>query len=426
MLALQSLAGIFLLAGIAWALSENRSSPPWRLLLAGIILQPVLALLLLKAPFVRELFLLVGDMATALQDATKAGTSFVFGYLGGGDLPFEASNPTGLFVLAFQALPLILVISALAALLYHWRVLPFLVQILARGLQKAFGIGGAAGLATAANVFIGMVEAPLLVRPWISRINRSELFMIMTAGMATVAGTVMFLYAGFMSASLDGAVGHVLVASLISAPAAIMMAGLMIPPARDAAGTGSAAESGDLMKSPFSSSMDALVAGTMQGVQLLINVTALLLVFVALVWLANRLLGLVPLGETSLSLEMLLGYVMAPIAWAMGIPWDQAVDAGALLGVKIILNEFLAYLQLAGTSGEVLDDRSRLIMTYALCGFANFGSLGIMIGGLTAMAPERRAEIAALGLRSLVSGTLATCSTGAVIGLLSALMEIRG
>jgi CNT family concentrative nucleoside transporter len=406
----QGIIGIIAFPLIAWILSENRQDARLRTVMLGLAIQIALAALLLGVPAIKNAFLALNGIVTALMDATRAGTSFVFGYIGGGTLPFATTGAGTTFNLAFQALPLILVVSALSALLFHWRILPKIVEAAAWLLGRSFSIGGALGIGVAANVFVGMVESPLLVRPYLRNLGRGELFVLMTAGMATVAGTVMVLYAGIIGPVVPGALGHILTASILSAPAAITIAQLMVPLGAPTPGRIEIADDGNAMA--------AITRGTMDGVGLLINVIALLLVAVALVSLINAGLGLIPeISGAPLTLERMLGWIMAPFAFAMGIPWSEAVQAGALLGIKTVLNEFLAYLQLAGLGDEAMSARSRLIMTYALCGFANFASLGIMIGGMTTMCPERRDEIIELGGRTIVSGTLATCLTGAVAGL---------
>ncbi len=418
-LVLQSAFGLVAFSAIAWAFSENRRGASWRVALAGIGMQLALAALLTRAPGARALFEGLGGLFLAIEQATRAGTRFVFGYLGGGRLPFEEPWPGAGFVLAFQALPIILVMSALSALLFHWGVLQWLVRGFAWLLRRAFAIGGAVGLATAANVFVGMVEAPLLVRPYLARLSRSELFMVMTAGMATIAGTVLVLYASLLAPLIDGVAGHLLTASLISAPAAITVARLMVPPGGDERGERA---DGDIAwpGGEARGAVDAVTRGALDGLTLFLSIIALLVVFVALVHLVNQVLALLPeVAGGTLTLERLLGWAMVPVTWAMGIPWEQASAAGALMGIKTVLNEFLAYAALAKLPSGALDARSALIMTYALCGFANFGSLGIMIGGLAAMVPERRGEIAGLGLKAVLSGTLATSMTGAVIGVLT-------
>jgi CNT family concentrative nucleoside transporter len=389
-----------------------------RILIAGVGLQVLIAGLMLNVPAARAAFDWADGLIAALQSATSAGMRLAFGYLAGGPAPYEAVRPETGFILAFQALPLILVISALSKLLYYWGVLQRIVFAIGWVLQRSLGVTGPVGTSAAANVFVGMVEAPLLVRPYLSTMSRSGLFATMTVGMAGVAGTVLALYATILEPLLPGAAGHLVVASVISVPAGLMLSELMVPdptplsPDREAADI--------ILDDPPHSSMDAIAQGTREGVELLVNVTAMLVVMVALVALANQLMGLLtmPFG-TKLTIEGVLGGLFAPLAWLLGIPWAECGKAGTLLGVKTVLNEFIAYLQLAQIPGNVLSDRSRLILTYALCGFANFGSLGIMIGGMVAMVPARRAEIVSLGAKTIVSGTLATMMTAAVVGAMT-------
>ncbi len=415
---LQGLAGLIAIPLIAWLLSENRKyivgNGLTRILVIGMVLQFLIALLLTKLPAAEALFLGLNELMLSLEQATLKGTQFVFGFLGGGETPFETSNPGANFILAFRALPIVLVISALSALLHHWRILPWLVKSISTMLQRSMNIGGALGLASAANIFMGMVEAPLLVRPYLARMSRAELFALMTTGMATIAGTMLALYASVLGGVIPNALGHILTASLISAPAALMLALIMVPQQQSHT-------PGEMTENlPYSNSMDAITYGTIEGLKLLANIVAMLIVLIALVSLANQLLGLLPdVFDAPLSLQRLLGWLLSPLAWLMGIPWQEAQTAGALLGTKVILNEFIAYLNLAALPADSLSERSRLVLTYALCGFANLGSLGIMIGGIGAMVPERRSEIAGLGLKSIVSGVLATCLTGTVIGIIS-------
>ncbi|UCH52571.1 MAG: nucleoside:proton symporter [Pseudomonadota bacterium] len=409
---LQGFFGIGVLLVGAWAFSEDRRRFPWRHATVGLAIMVALAAALLKLPFLKDFFLGLSYLLAALERATQSGTAFVFGYLGGAPLPFAESGPGSAFVLAFRALPLVLVVSALSALLFHWRILPWMVRGVARLLQKALGIGGALGVGAAANVFVGMVEAPLLVRPYLARMSRAELFAVMTCGMATIAGTVMVLYASLLGPVIPGAMGHILSASLLNMVAALVVAAIMIPP--PAQGTAGDVEAPQATHG----AMDAVTQGTLAGVQLLLNIVAMLVVLVALVSLTNVMLGLLPdIGGAPITLQRALGLIMAPVVWLAGVPWGEAQVAGGLMGTKTILNELLAYSELAQLPPEVLSPRARLIMVYALCGFANLGSLGILIGGMGTMVPERRAEVVALGMRSIVSGTLATLLSGAVVGL---------
>lgn len=409
---IQSLFGLLCFIAIAWICSENRRLFPWRLVLAGLGLQFLIALLLLHLPLFQTVFLWLNSLVIALEESTRAGTAMVFGYLGGGTLPFEEPFPGAAYVLAFRGLPMVLLISALSSLLFYWKVLPRIVHFFSVCLRKSFALGGAEGLGVAANIFVGMVESPLFIRPYLDKMTRSELFTLMTCGMATIAGTVMVLYATILGEVIPNVMGHILTASLISAPAAVVIAKVMIPE------QGATTEGGMVRDDNLNGSMDAVTQGTIQGVQLLIQIIAMLIVMVALVELVNLILASLPLPGSPVTLQKLAGFVFAPVAWLIGIPWQEAMTAGSLLGVKTMVNEFVAYLQMSQLSPGALHDKSLLIMSYALCGFANPGSLGIMIGGMGAMAPRRRQEIVGLGLRSLLAGTLATCMTGAVAALL--------
>ena len=410
---LHHLTGITILLVLCWLLSERRANVHWRTVVAGLVLGLLLAAALLKLPALRALMDALNDGANALERATAVGSSFVFGFLGGGPLPYAETAPGASFVLAFRALPLVLVISALSALLFHWRVLPLVVRGFAWVLTRTLGIGGTVGVSAAANVFVGMVEAPLVVRPYLARLSRGEMFMVMNCGMATIAGTVLVLYASILGRVLPDALGHLLVASFVATPLALSVAALMVP------GTPTDDAQIELPRED-PNSLAAITRGTLDGLQLLLYIVAMLLVFVALVALANMILAVLPaVAGSPLSLERLLGWLFAPLAWLVGIPWSETGLAGSLLGKKTVLNEFLAYVDLAATPADQLSARSRLLLTYALCGFANFGSLGIMLGGLNAMLPaDRHAEVAALGVKSVLAGLLTTCLTAALVGLL--------
>jgi len=399
---LHALAGLACLIALSWAASEDRAAVRWRVVASGLVLMVALAALLLLVPPLRSAVFSLNAALDVLERATQAGAQFVFGPL---------ADPAQPFVLAFRTLPLVLVVSALSALLFYWRILPLVVRAFSRLLEKTMGIGGAVGLSAAANVFVGMVEAPLVVKPYLAGLSRSELFMVMVCGMATIAGTVMALYGSILGPVVADAIGHILIASIVATPAAIVVSALMVPGPMT---VDEAREIGQL----DASAMDALTRGTVEGVQLLLNIVAMLIVFVALVYLVNAALGLAPaVGDAPLTLQRILGWLFAPLAWMCGVPWAEAQAAGALLGTKTALTEFIAYVDMAKLPSEVLAPRSKLLMTYALCGFANFASLGILIGGMGAMVPERRAEIVGLGMKSIVAGTIATCMTAAVAGL---------
>ena len=409
----QAVIGILVFLTIAWLISEKRKMVKISTVVTGVAVQFAIAGLLLYVPVFKRFFLLLNNVVLALDSATRAGTSFVFGYLGGGPPPFMMQDPGANFVLAFQSLPLVLVIGALSSLLFYWKILPYVVQAFSFALRKTLNIGGALGLGASTTIFLGMVEAPLVIKPYLKNLTRSELFSMMTVGMACVAGTVMILYATILNGVIPDPLGHILVASFIHVAAAITIARIMVPETKEET-------AGRLMpQRGATSSMDAVVKGTSDGLHLLLNIAAMLIVIVALVQLANVLLAVLPnfMGQP-ITLQRVLGFIMAPVVWLFGIPWRQAQVAGALMGTKTILNELLAFLDMAKLPVTALDSRSRLIMTYALTSFANLGSLGILIGGLGSLAPERRDEVVSLGMNALVAGTLATCMTGAVVGIL--------
>ena len=414
MLQAQSVLGLVVLLLIAWGVSERRRLGAWKVALTGTALQLVLAAAMLKVPVIAGAVGAVNGLVTALEAATTAGTSLVFGFLGGAPLPFEETQPGASFVLAFRGLPVIIVVGALSALLTYWRILPLVVRGFGYVLERSFGLGGAVGLASAANIFVGMVEAPLFVRSYLNRLSRSELFVLMATGMATIAGTVFVLYSIILSPVMPDAASQLLVASVISAPAAITIALLMVPPdAPPLEGSVSLPREDD-------GAMEAIVRGTEQGLKVFLSVVAILVVAVAMVHLANAVLALLPnLGSAPVTLQRIFSWPLTVVAWLLGIPWSEAPSAADILATKIVLNEFVAFLELVALPPEALTPRSRLVLVYAVCGFANFGSLGVMIGGLTAMAPERRAEIVGLGMKSIVAGVLATCVTGCIVGILT-------
>ncbi|HEY2591692.1 MAG TPA: nucleoside transporter C-terminal domain-containing protein [Steroidobacteraceae bacterium] len=410
-LRLQSALGLASLLLLAWLLSERRRSVSWRFAATGVLVQFALALLFLKTPFATTVFGAVNRAVLTLQGASVAGSTFVFGFLGGGPLPYLETRPGASIALAFRFLPLVIVISALATLLTYWRVLPALVKAFASLFGRLLGLGGAAALASVANPFLGMVESSILVRPYIERLTRSEIFIVMCVGLAGIAGTVLVLYATLLAPIVPDAAGHLLVASVLALPIAVVIARIMIPETEPAT-------PGDLALPDVHGSVDAVMLGTRQGLALFLNIVATLLVFVALVHLCDSLLALLPsVGGQALTLERLFAWLFSPIAWLIGVPWSEAPTFASLLGTKTVLNELVAYTSLAGLSPGALSERSRLLATYALCGFANFGSIGILVSGLATMAPKRSAEIAKLGFRSLIGGTLATCATAAVVGI---------
>lgn len=408
------LFGIVVLLGLAFLLSENRREIRLRTVLGGMALQFVLAVVLIDFPPSRHLMLGLNRAVDALQQATDAGTGFVFGYLGGGSLPFLETRQGASFILAFKVLPLVLTISAISALLVHWGILQAVMRGFSTLLRRSLGLGGALSLGAAVHVFVGMTEAPLLIRPWLSRMERGEIFALMSCGMAGIAGTVMVIYGAILRPVIPDALGSILSAAIISTPAALAIAAIMIPfgdPGPD--------ESRLTLPDPPRGALDAIVRGTLDGMAPLVGIATMLIVSVALVALVNMAMAQLPdvLGAP-VSLERIASVPFRPLMWLIGVPWAETATTGALMGTKTILNEFVAYLKLAALPADALSEKSRLIVTYALCGFANLASVGILVGGMAAMVPARRHEITALGMRSLVSGTLATCTSGAWAGIL--------
>jgi CNT family concentrative nucleoside transporter len=410
---MQAVAGYFLLLALCWALSENRCAIPWRTVIGGLLLQIGIAIILLHLAPARAAILLVDRGVDGLQRATDAGTAFVFGYLGGGALPFAEAHPGASFILAFKILPLVLVISALSSLLLYWGLLQRLTAAFAWLLARTLGVGGALALGASVHIFLGMIEAPLLIRPYLARLQRGEMFALMSCGMAGIAGTMMVLYSAILKPVLPDALSSILIASVISTPAALAVASLLVP-----FSAGEREAEITLQEKP-ASTLDALVRGTADGIAPLVGIVTTLLVAVALVTLINMALGKLPLPGGTLTLQGLFALPFRPVMWLIGVPWRESGAAALLMGTKMVLNELVAYLHLAALPPDALSPKSRLIVTFSLCGFANFGSLGILAGGMGAMVPERRGEIVALGMRSILSGTVATCLSGAVAGLIT-------
>ena len=409
----QSLLGLGLILVVCWALSEDRSRFPWRLALGAVAVQVLLVLGLFGIPGARAVVRGINAGVDGLAAATAQGTQFVFGYMAGGAQPYDVTNPGALFVFAFQGLPLILVISALSALLWHWQILKWITRGFGFIFQKTMGLGGASALAVAVNIFLGMIESPIVIRAYLDKLTRSEVFLMIVVGLATVAGSTMVAYATILREVLPNAAAHVLVASIVSAPAGVLLARIMIPEKKGQGGY--FADYGSLLK--YDSSIDAISKGTMDGLTVALNISAILIVFVSFVAIGNGLLSVFPdvLGAP-LTIERVLGGVFAPLAWLIGVPWAEASQAGYLLGVKLMLTEFIAFIQLGGVPAEAMSERTRMIMTYALCGFANVGSVGITVTGVGVLMPERRAEIIGMVWKALLAGFLATCMTAAVVG----------
>ena len=408
---LQIIIGFIGLILIAVPFSDNYKIINFKFIAYGILAQIVLAVVLLKVPFIISVFEVMGNGVVVLQEATVEGASFVFGYA-----PSDSAGPyrSLLETFAFGVLPYIIVMACISAILWYWGILPFIVNLISKACQKLFNIGGPVGLGAAANIFVGQVEAPLLIRPYVSKLSNKELLILMTAGMATVAGSVMVALISILEASFsdENLIQHFITASILSVPAAIMYANIMIP----------SNEITDFNENKvpkvYKSTMDAVTRGTSDGTSIAVSVGTILIAVIALVYIVNSFLGLISYQfGFDLSIEIILGYLFAPIAWLMGIPWSEAIIAGELLGIKTTLNEFVAYPGLAALENGELSDKSKLITFYSLCGFANLSSVGILISGITAMAPERKDDLINVSFKALIGATLASCMTGLIVGI---------
>lgn len=416
LLNLQSLVGLFVIIGLCWAVSENRKAFPWKLTLGAVAVQALLILATFAIPGSQVVLDAINNSVRGLEQATAKGTQFVFGYLAGGEQPYAVENQGALFTFAFNVLPLVIVISALSALLWHWKILKWVTLGFGKVFQKTMGLGGASALAVAANIFLGMVETPLVIRAYLDKLSRSEIFLMMVVGLGTVAGSTMVAYATILSTVLPNAAGHVLVASIVSAPAAVLLARIIIPEK-----PGEGGENADYSSSlKYDSGIDAIVKGTADGLMVVLNISAVLITFVAFVALANVIIGNIWLGGEPLSVERVLGVLFAPVAWLTGVEWSEASKAGWLLGVKLTLTEFVAFIELGKIPAGEMSERTRMLMTYALCGFANIGSVGITVTGLSVLLPERRQEVLGLVWKALLGGFLATLMTACVVGALPA------
>ena len=414
LLNLQSLLGLAVIIGVCWALSEKRGAFPWRLAIGAVAVQALLVLLVFGVPGAEVGLKAITDSVDALSAATRTGAQFIFGYLAGGTQPYVVENQPALFVFAFEVLPLILVISALSALLWHWRILKWITRGFGFIFQKSMGLGGASALAVAANIFLGMIESPIVIRAYLDKLTRSEVFLMMVVGLATVAGSTMVAYAVILGPVLPNAAGHVLVASIVSAPAGVLLARILIPE-EPGQGGAFADYSSDLK---YDSAVDAISKGTSDGLMVVLNISAILIVFVALVSLVNIILGNFWLFGEPLSAERILGVIFAPVAWLTGVAWADAPEAGRLLGVKLTLTEFVAFIELGAVPEGEISERTRMILTYALCGFANIGSVGITVTGLSILMPERREMVLGLVWKALAAGFMATLMSASIVGAL--------
>jgi CNT family concentrative nucleoside transporter len=412
---MQALLGILLILAMCYLFSQDRKRINWRPVLAGLVVQSLLILLLFKVPLISQALLSLNVIVETLEAATRTGAIFLFGFLGGAEAPFVEKEGVQSYLLAFRVLPQILMFAVIVAILWYYRVLQWLVRGLGLLMQRSMGISGALGTGAAASLFLGMVEAPMVVRAYLKEMSESEFFILMTCGMSTIAGTMMVLYASVLSPIVPGVVGHLLSASIINIIGAVYLSRLLMPGSPE-----TSLELPPTLDLKYESLMDAISRGTQDGLNLALQIGAMLLVLNALVALVNILLGQIDLFGKPLSLELIMGWILAPIAFVIGIPWSEAVSAGGILGTKLILNELIGYLQMVAME-DALSDRTQLILTYALCSFANLGSLGILVGGLGVLVPERRGEILSAAPKSILSGTLVTLMTASLVALLSSL-----
>ena len=407
---MQGIFGVLFLLIFAWLCSERRDQIDLRFLGIGLLAQFSLAFLFFQVPLISDILMSLNFIIAAIEAATLEGTRFLFGYLGGGSEPFEVSQGGYLYLFAFRVLPNVIVFCVLIAVLWYWKILPKVVTGFGFLLRRVFQVSGAVGTSAAATLFLGMVETPMIIRAYLTKLTRSEFFTVMTCGMSTVAGSVMIIYANTLSDIIPGAIGHIVVGSVLNIVGAIYVSRIIVP--EDSTPT-SSDKFEDL---GYSSTMDAITRGTQDGLKLALNIGGMLLVIISLVALVNGVLGLVAILGEPLSLQRMLGWLFSPLAWLIGVPWSEAHLAGNLMGSKIVLNEMIAFIELAAL-GNDLSENSRLVLLYALCGFANFGSLGILIGGLSTLVPERKTDYLSLAPKSLISGNVVTFITASLVGL---------
>lgn len=406
---LQATLGLTLFLAFAFLLSKEKNRIPWRYVAIAISCQFVTAGIFLHIAWARQFLGVVTFAAKGLEKANQKSTEFLFGYIGSGDIPFEVIPGTSTFIFVFQVLPVIMIVGALSALLWHWRILGAVVSAGAWIVRKLLGVSGPVGFASVANAFLGMIEAPLLIKPYLAKMSSQELFMVMSVGMSTIAGGTAIIISSIVSADTQ-AFGNVVTATLMNVPGALAFSMILFPPNKSGVSVSEASVS---IKSPYRSSMDALVTGTADGVKIFVNVVSLLVVFIALVAMVDGMLALL---HPELSLAALMGYALMPVTWLLGISPDETHRAAEILGYKVAVNELVAYTYLAESFGT-LSAHTHVVLTFALCGFGNFGSLAIMLGGISAMAPDRRDEIISFGGWAFLVAFLTNCVTAAIASI---------
>lgn len=414
----RAIIGLFVITGIAWLLSENKRKFPWKIVVGAVVMMYAFTLLLFGVPIIRAGLDSVNSGINVLIAATREGTAFVFGPVIGDQAKWEqlVGAPGPIFI--FQLLPLVIVIGSLSAILWHWGVLKIITNGFAFIFQRTMGMGGPTSLSVAANIFMGQTEAPLLIKPYLKVMTRSELLIVMATGFATIAGSVLVVYVTLLRDTLPAVAAHLITVSIIASPAAVALAMVMIPE------TETTSKSSGETDFKYHSTMDAFASGATDGIAIIWNIATMLIAALALVYIANAVLGAIPITinwngvDQRLSLDMILGWMFAPLMYMAGVPMGEAAQAGTFVGQKTVFTEFVAFINLGNLPADAMTERTRTIVTYAICGFANFGSMGILIGGLSIMCPERRPDFLSLAWKTLFSGTLATIMASAVVASL--------
>ncbi|MFK7865311.1 MAG: NupC/NupG family nucleoside CNT transporter [Pseudohongiellaceae bacterium] len=402
---LQPLLGLTFFIGVTLFLSQNRQGVSLRRIGLGLVAQFAIAFLLLRVSFISNGLMVLNTGVSALQNATDRAARYMFGYVAGGPAPFDIVNPDNGFIIAFQVLPLILVVTVLSAMLFHFGVLSFIVELIGKGLKRVFGLSGALGLGAAATIFFGTIEAPLVIKPYLNKLSKGELLALIVCSMSTIAGSVIILYASVLEQTLPGALQHLLTASLISVPAALTLAHVYLPSNSELDVSG--------IKRSEKTWIEVLLDAVDDAVKMIISIVAIIVVLFAFIYLADDLLKLI---SPDLSIGTIFGFVLRPVMWLVGFDWDKAGMAGELMGTKIFLNEFVSYLSLAEVTQ--FTEKETIVIAYSLCGFANIASCGIIIAGLVAILPERRKEVVSSTFTALVLGNVATLMTGSVVSLI--------
>ncbi len=406
---MQGLLGICIFIFIGFLFSENRKLIQWRKILSGVFLSFIIAFICSKVAFINNIFLSLNTLVLALASVSERATTFLFGYLAGGATPFEVTQPQNNMIIAFKVFPLILVISAISNILFYTGILPFIINQFSKVLRKTIKIPSIIAFSSSASIFLGTIETPLLIKPYLKNLSRAELLALMSATMSTIAGTVMVLYASVLSGVIENPIAHLVTASIISVPISVILSMIICPFSKSLQD-----KSINQTIKPYDSFSDALFQGIQDGLTMILQITATIIVLFAFIYLINDLIAWF---SKDYSIEKILGHILRPFLWLTGISWAESQAASQLMGIKIILNEFVAFIKFQEL-GAGLSNNSKIITLYALCGFANLASFGIVVGGLGALLPDKKKLLATLGIKSLLIGNLATLMTAAIISLI--------